>query len=233
MTHPARKLYCLLLLACILAVACQHRNKSLGSHNEPKQQRSLKMHQLRKLAVTGDFDGDGKTDTLKERLICQQTNQEIDWAPDPFQEDWDTVAAWFHTRQATLYLTANTIKCDSLQLGVAQGLYCLINIGDNNRDGRDEIALVVDKLDDSRVNHCRIYSLCDRAWRLLKSFSVHEDAFNFYDNREPVFTEIKDFLERRNGRWVYHDYAQIDYDRQEDVGTMQPVNIPKCAADRK
>jgi hypothetical protein len=93
---------------------------------------------------------------------------------------------------------------------------------------KDEIALVVDCLDYSRVNSCTIYTLCKNHLKLLKQFQIHEDAFNFNSKKAPVFYEIKEFLERRDGIWIYKDYAQIDYDNPEDVGKMLPLKLGSC-----
>jgi hypothetical protein len=127
-----------------------------------------------------------------------------------------------------LRLTINNNKTDTLHLGTAHGLYCLINIGDNNADGKDEIALVIDRLDFSRVNSCQIYSICNNKWTLLKQFSIHEGSFDFTTDKAPKFDNIKDFLEKQNGKWVYKDYLQDDYERLEDVGKMMTLKLDRC-----
>lgn len=150
------------------------------------------------------------------------------YAADPFRNEWDTVVDWFYHQQADVYLTLKRPGSDTLHLGSAQGLYCLLNVGDNNADGRDEIAFVTDYLDYSRVNSCKVYSLCGSKWTLLKEFSIHEDAFNFTTDTIPVFTQIEGFLEQQNGRWVYLDYMQDGYDNSEDAGNMQHLKTDKC-----
>ena len=109
-------------------------------------------------------------------------------------------------------------------------MHCLINIGDNNKDGRDEIALVVDYLDISRVNSCKIFSLCKNRWKLLKEFGIHEGSFDFETDHNlfPVFTEIKEFLEKKNGKWVYKDYLNDFYERKKYVGKMKQLKLDKC-----
>jgi hypothetical protein len=187
----------------------------------------VKLHKLDKLFVVGDFDGDRKQDTIFQHNFSRLTKAEIEYSADPFQNEWDTVVKWFYDQDADLYLTINKNNQDTLRLGTAQGLYCLINIGDNNADGKDEIALVIDKLDFSRVNSCKIYSLCKGKWVILEDFDIYEESFDFSGKKPPVFNEVKDFLERKNGEWYYVDYHQ-EYEKQEDVGEMLPLKLDKC-----
>lgn len=188
----------------------------------------IKLHKLEKLFVVGDFDGDRKQDTIFQHNFSKLTNTEIDNSADPFQNEWDTVVKWFYDQEADLYLTLNKSNQDTLHLGTAQGLYCLINIGDNNADGKDEIALVIDYLDFSRVNSCKIFSLCNDKWTLLKQFGVHEGSFDFTTDKAPIYESIKDHLEKQNGKWVYKDYSQDGYDNQEDVGKMLTLKLDRC-----
>jgi len=187
----------------------------------------IKLHKLEKLFVVGDFDGDRKQDTIFQHNFSRLTKAEIEYSADPFQNEWDTVVKWFNDQDADLYLTLNKSNQDTLHLGTAKGLYCLINIGDNNADDKDEIALVIDKLDFSRVNSCKIYSLCKGKWVILKDFDIYEESFDFSGSKPPVFNEVKDFLERKNGEWYYIDYHQ-EYEKQEDVGKMLPLKLDKC-----
>ncbi len=188
----------------------------------------IKLHKLKKLFVVGDFDGDRKQDTIFQHNFSRLTRTEIDNSADPFQNEWDTVVKWFYDQDADLYLTINDNKQDTLHLATAQGLYCLINIGDNNSDGRDEIALVIDYLDFSRVNSCKIFSLCNDKWTLLKQFGIHEGSFDFTTDKAPIFDNIKDFLEKQNDKWVYKDYSQDGYETQADVGKMTKLKLDRC-----
>lgn len=188
----------------------------------------IKLHKLKKLFVVGDFDGDRKQDTIIQHNFSKLTRTEIDSSAAPFQNEWDTVVKWFYDQDADLYLTINNNKQDTLHLATAQGLYCLLNIGDNNGDGKDEIALVIDYLDLSRVNSCEIYTLCNDKWTLLKQFGVFEGSFDFTTDKAPIFDNIKDHLEKQNDKWVYKDYLQDGYDKQEDVGKMLPLKLDRC-----
>ena len=134
-------------------------------------------HKLKKLFVTGDFDGDGTLDTLQQHNFSGLTKTEIINSPDPFHNEWDSVVNWFYNQDANLFLTINKPSLDTLNLGTAQGLYCLINIGDINIDGNPEIATVIDYLDYSNLNSCKIYSLFKGKWTLLKKFNINESSF--------------------------------------------------------
>lgn len=212
------------LLSCNshLTKAIDNSNTSKAGYNK------IKFHKLDKLFVVGDFDGDSNLDTISQHNYSSLTRMEIEYSADPFQNEWDTVVNWFDLQDADLYLTINNYKQDTLHLGSAQGLYCLINIGDNNLDGKDEIALVIDYLDYSSVNTCKIYSLCDTKWIVLKQFGVHEASFEYTSAKAPIFDNIKDYLEKQNGKWVYKDYLQDKYDREEEVGKMKLLHLDRC-----
>jgi hypothetical protein len=188
----------------------------------------LKLHKLKKLIAVGDFDGDKKQDTIFQNNFSRLTKAEIEYSPDPLQNEWDKVAKWFYEQEADVYLTINAKGKDTLHLGIAQGLYCLINIGDNNADGKDEIALVVDYLDFSMLNTCKIYSLCKNKWTLLKQFEIHEGSFEFTTDKAPNFDNIKGFLEIQNDQWVYKGLSQVSDETREDSSDMKTLRLDKC-----
>ena len=220
--------YILILTVGLLSCAKQREkivnNTTISNTTDDK----VKLHKLIKLFMVGDFEGNGKQDTIFQHNYSRRTKTEIEYSADPFQNEYETIVKWFFDQEADLYLTINKSKEDTLHLGTAQGLYCLINIGDNNADGKDEIALVIDYLDFSSVNSCKIFSLCQDKWTLLKQFRVHEDAFNFNTDKAPIFTNIKEFLEFQNGKWVYKDYAQDDHNNAEDIVKMLTLKLEKC-----
>lgn len=219
-----------LLTLTVGLLSCNSQNEKLVDNTTDSKVNDNKIifHKLEKRFVVGNFDGEGKQDTIFQHNYSRFTKTEIEYSADPFQNEWDTVVKWFYDQDANVYLTINKSNLDTLYLGTAQGLYCLINIGDNNADGKDEIAFVVDYLDFSRVNSCKIFSLCNDKWTLLKKFGVHEDAFNFTSDKAPIFNNIKDFLERQKGKWVYKDYLQDGYETQEEVGEMITLKLDGC-----
>ena len=225
---------CSLLLISAL-MSCSRQPSLKVSKTTTRQEDSgvtandtLQLRKLKKLFVTGDFDGDGRQDTLFQHNFSGLTGTEIEFSADPFQNEWDTVVYWFFRQESNVYLVLNKKNPDTLQLGPAQGLYCLINVGDNNSDGKDEIAFVIDHLDFSNVNSCRIYSLCKGKWTELQQFGIHEGSFSYTSDEPPVFREIEEFLEKQNGRWLYKDYSKNDYESAEEVGKMLRLKPGRC-----
>ncbi|MEC4004854.1 hypothetical protein OX283_009325 [Flavobacterium sp. SUN052] len=226
----------ILLVFVLLFVCCANKlKKHTNSSNHEvltvsKDSVPLVFHKLSKLYVIGNFEGKGKKDTIFQYNFSGKNKTEIMNAPDPFKNDWDVVEKWFYDQKADVLLQFKSSKKEVLHLGIAHGLYCLLNIGDNNNDGKDEIALVIDKLDESRVNTCKIYSYCDGKWNVLKQFDVFEDVFDFKSGNDTPqnFTFIKGFLEKEDGKWLYKDYSQNEYDNPNDVGKLLPLNISKC-----
>lgn len=217
-----------LLIIFISFLSCSKKNSSEIHTELSKNNSNEDFHQLQKLFVTGDFDGEKKTDTIYQHNFSNQKKKEIDFAPNPMKTDWDEVVKWFYNQEADVKLTLNKKNSEILHLGTAQGLYCLINIGDNNNDGKDEIAFVIDKLDDSRTNTCKIYTLCKGKWQLLKEFGILEDAFDWKGETQPKFNSIKGYLEKQNGTWNYLDYNQTEYDSADEVGKLKVLRLNKC-----
>ena len=215
---------CILLL-CFALIGCQRDagNKANHSGNRQVQSSLMKFHELRKLSVIGDFDGDGAVDSVFQGIRSGVTRLEIENSPDPFQNEWDSVAQWFYDQNADVYLVMNRNIQDTLRLGVAQGLYCLINVGDLNADGTDEVAFAVDVCDFSNVNSCSIYSICNGRWSKLKSFGINEIAFAYTDEM-PRFTSVKGYLENHKGVWMYSD-ANND---EPDAQTMKRLIVDNC-----
>jgi hypothetical protein len=117
---------------------------------------------------------------------------------------------------------------EALHLGSSQGLYCLINLGDNNSDRSDEIAFVPDLIDVSNVNSCKIVSICEGKWKLLKEFAVDEASFKHSDNKPKVFSEIKNHLEFKDKTWFYKDYFSSEFATGDTLAKMQKLKIDKC-----
>lgn len=223
----------LLLILGFLFISCFNKwskNENPNAKAVFKDSSELVLKKLTKLKVVGDFKGNGTKDTLFQSNFSEKFKKELVNAPDPFQNDWDKVQEWFYDQDADVLLKFKYADSAILHLGIAQGLYCLINVGDTNSDGKDEIALVIDNLDDSRINTCKIYSFCNNQWVVLKAFDIFEEAFDFENtnNQMPNFTFIKDFLEQKNGKWYYKDYSQNEFDNPEDVGKLLPLTISMC-----
>ncbi|MEI7596085.1 MAG: hypothetical protein WCK02_10085 [Bacteroidota bacterium] len=199
------------------------KNNNTTSDTLKINKAELKFVHLNKLSVTGDFDGDGKKDTLVENNISGLNKMPIDSIPN--YSEWDSLARYFDSIESDLILSLINRKCDTLHLGSGQGLFCLINIGDNNNDKKDEIALVVDHCTFTNICTCHIYSLCDNKWIELKYFIIHRDAFEYDENSKPYSNGIKGFLELRKNKWMYIDYYDWFEAKSEKDTVLKPLKI--------
>lgn len=215
-------LYTLCFLLCV-ACSTTAPQKDKMEHLTSK----MSFYKPEKLKITGDFDGDARKDTVFEKLYSSMRRMDLDSVPDPFQNDRDSITSWFDIENSELLIVSNI---DTLHLGLAQGLYCMINIGDNNKDGKDEIAIAVDSLDYTKTNVCTIYTLCHGEWTLLKKFGIHEDTFDaMNDESTESPTYIKDYLEQKQGRWWYSDYlSDQGIDTTSKLVKWQELRLPAC-----
>lgn len=218
------------LFFLFLSIACSnpHNKKSGSTKNNNLQKNSreisnVKYIQLTNLSVTGDFDGDGNIDTLTEDNISRLNNMPIDSIPDYIEFEY--LEKFFNRVGSDIILTFSHQKDDTLHLGSGYGLFCLINIGDNNKDKKDEIAFVVDYCNFTNISTCYIYTYCKNNWVELKSFSIHENAFE--EDNFHLFKGIKGYLEYRKNKWMYIDYYRL-WSAHSDADTiMKPLKIKR------
>lgn len=220
------------LLIFLAIISCSgYEQKQPVEAKQPEEQKVPEMAYklLEKKMLTGDFNGDGIQDTIFQHNINAETGLSIDSCPDPWKYEWDSVAMYFSRNHSQITLSSSLPGVGKRILDGGLGLYCFINIGDNNHDKKDEVALVVEKTDNTRVNYCEIYSICGKTWVQLKLFSVYEGAFDSLDNKPPATDRILGFLEKKEGTWKYLDY--IDDLQNEDettVGKFQPLRLKPC-----
>lgn len=220
------------LLIFLAMFSCSEQEKERPVETkQPAQKDSLAINYklLEKMSVTGDFNGDGIQDTIFQHNINAETGLSIDSCPDPWKHEWDSVVTYLSKNHSRVTLSSSLKDIDTLSLTEGMGLFCLINIGDNNHDKKDEIAMVVDLLDVSRLNSCRIYTICGKTWLELKAFSVYEGAFDSY-GKEPVPTDrIEGFLEKKNGTWKYLDYIdELRANDDSETGRFKPLRLKSC-----
>jgi hypothetical protein len=135
-----------------------------------------------KNVISGDFNGDGVNDTLTEILISSKNNSSIDELPEL---EYDSLVAFIHLQQTKLSLKSNHENIPELMTvnwNDSFGFLWLMNEGDLNGDGTEEISLVVDWADWSAVNHCFIYSLINGKWIELTKFEIRE--WQLYDSQD-------------------------------------------------
>lgn len=214
----------------IILFACSSANETSEeiSANSQTPGDRIFLKKFAPLIITGDFDDDKKTDTITQRIGSKYKKIIFDSIVDPNKNHWDIVENWHFNRGTELRLTINNPKIKDIQLGTSQGLYCLINIGDNNSDKKDEIALVVDRLDASNLNTCKIFSICNGEWKELKEFGVNEDSFDYTDKNPKVFSEIKNYLEYKDNNWFYKDFQKTEFMNTDTIVKMDKLKLNKC-----
>ncbi len=217
--------YIIALLFCGCSCVPQDKRKEKDRQLENDAIRSfvnlhVQMKKVNSLMLYGDFDGNGSIDSLKQLMYSDKSRSVLDSVADPMNTDWDTVVNWFSHNYVNVLLVLNK-GGDTLRFGNAQGLNTLINTGDLNQDGKDEIALVVDWFDYSNMNSCKIYTLYDERWVELKQFQIHESAFEEGQEVDPA-VGIKDWLINKEGKWYYTDYVKSIND---GIVEMKELNI--------
>jgi hypothetical protein len=172
--------------------------------------------------VVGHFTGKDANDTLRFQYFSWLDGVEITRIPS-MENDWDSIIQWFNqTYQINSFIAYGT---DTLSFESAYDLLCFFNIGDVNLDGVDEFAMVVNWLDYSNLNSCRIYSICNHKFSLLKVFEIHESAFLQEGAQDTSFVGIKDFLEKEHDVWRFREYCS---DEVGENGEMEILQLGKC-----
>lgn len=214
----------------IILFACSSTNEKIEENpaNQNPTDDGIILKKFESLSITGDFDGDKKLDTITQHIGSKYKKSDFDSIVDSYKNHWEIVENWHFNRGTDLRITINNSEFEDIHLGTSQGLYCLINIGDNNFDKKDEIALVVDQLDASSLNSCKIFSICNGKWELLKEFGVNEDSFNYTDRKQKVFSEIKNYLEYKNNNWFYKDYLTTEFINEDTTVQMEKLKVDKC-----
>ena len=185
----------------------------------------VKLEKLESKSIIGDFDGDKRNDTLFE--IHTSGNNKNIITEVPFIDDYDNMVDYYFKKSIRTSLKSSNKKIKNLDLGISFGVYCLINIGDNNNDKKDEIALVIDYCDYSSLNSCVIYSLCNNNWKIIKHFTINETSFDYIENEKLDPNKIGDYLEKKNGKWFYADALEA-FQSDDTIVKMKPLKIKKC-----
>ncbi len=221
--------YILLVAFAVLGCTQKHKNRNIKAEALKEEKPFFSLYKRDKFFIVGDFDGDKKSDTLYEHIVNKRTGVAIDSFPGVNFDELGNAGTekyvdWIDKHNVDLYLALNNRKYDSLPLGASGGLYCLINMGDNNTDGTDEIALVTAMPGFMRKEYCDIYTLCGSQWVKLKSIRLYDRAFSYLGKESTNQDSIENFLEKRRGHWMYQDYMAEDNVSLE----MIPLKIGKC-----
>ncbi|HEY9257951.1 hypothetical protein [Chitinophaga sp.] len=125
-----------------------------------------------RLVVHGDFDGDGRADTLTEHFFSSIDNLET----NKYYKDLDyELLVRLNDQQFPFsFVSSSSSKIDTLHIGngLLFGLSWLKNEGDLNGDGTDELSYVVDLADWSSLNHCTLITYRHHRWEVLYRFQI-------------------------------------------------------------
>jgi len=147
--------------------------------------------------IIGDFNGDKKDETLVEILVDGKTGEEIIvWQSE---DTYDELVEQVHLRNPRVLLFASDGDMDTLSFssptGQIFGLYYLINEGDLNQDGKDELGIIVDWADYSNVNDYLLFNYTDEGWKIILSFEIRESDL-MTDKNGNYFNNFNGFIKR-------------------------------------
>jgi len=121
--------------------------------------------------ITGDVDGDGVVDTLTEVYYSTELDREV---PKYVQDmPYDSLVERAYDFGALVILQRSGGKVDTLDArGHGFGLALLVNEGDLDGDGGDEIGYVLDNADWSNTNTYRVATWKKEGIRVLFTFPI-------------------------------------------------------------
>jgi hypothetical protein len=186
-------IYCRLLLTITLFIlfGCTsntNNKKSIPKITEPSKPVTDKSSAARifgeRLSIEGDFDGDGKKDSLFESYISELTGKETYKILD--STDWEeNIGLVIKNAPITrLYSNIKTVDTFIVTEELQQiGISLIENLGDLNNDNGDEIGYIIDWADNSNLNHYHILTLSkNKKWEELFNFPINESV-----NYEPEY----------------------------------------------
>lgn len=198
-----------------------------------------------RLTVCGKFYDKNKIDTLKESYISLLTMKEtcndykiLNYKQSSNANNFDevsfindTLMSLICNAEPQLKLKSKNTQLKPLVLNHPDvcnviGIDYLINVGDINSDGKDEIAVLCGYFRFMGLTSiCNIYSYKNNQWESVLSFTVYGPIYEDEIELKKVdkTKEIPGFLEKKKGIWFYHDYQwEMDgYDSPEDVGKIK------------
>lgn len=125
--------------------------------------------------VVGDFDGDGRSDTLTERFVSRLDGKEADKYYTT--NNYDTVVTLTMAKHPWSFMVSSNPDIDTLEIARHTQLFgvgFIKNEGDLDGNGTDEISFIAEWADWSSINTCRVVSWGQGEWRELLSFGIHD-----------------------------------------------------------
>lgn len=124
----------ILSLFIVLALSSNKKENNTGLKTQ-----TYRTHKMKPLFTEGDFDGDGKKEKLIE-FISDSLGNSTSLENIPEFEEWEDYVDFVFKKGINTQIYMEGKKADTLDLGISAGVYCLINIGDINKDKKDEVA---------------------------------------------------------------------------------------------
>ncbi len=126
--------------------------------------------------ISGDFNGDGKKESLVEHYFSQITHKETNKYFGNKTEFEDFILLTMKKKPIS-FLTCSEATIDSITISNAEQLYgisFLKNEGDLNGDGADEISFAISYADWSSCNQYHIASYKNNRWKVIYSFEIRD-----------------------------------------------------------
>jgi len=168
----------------------------------PKEKKPVVMIDVLRPAITGDFDGDSITDTLRSVLYSRTQKKVLYQIPE------DAEMGYMCEQDPVFYLSPNKSSIPRLRYAEwscqIYGPSKLANIGDLNNDGKDEVILIMNFADMSSLNGCHIFSLCNNQWKDIFSFRIYEFVLEDEMNGNNP-NDVSHFIYRKDSTIFYRE----------------------------
>lgn len=169
----------LALFACHSPNTLNHRTKGPlvlfdSTHHKPLTDSGLTPVMGHRFVLYGDFDGDGRPDTLTEHFFSGIDNRETNKYYKDI--DYDLQVRLNDQKEPYVFVSGSNHDIDTLHTGSGQvlGLSWLKNEGDLNGDGTDEVSYVSDWADWSNFNTCHLVTWRHHRWEELYCLPVND-----------------------------------------------------------
>lgn len=175
-------------------------------NDKNKSSSHQKIVELPRWEVKGDFNGDGREEILKESYTSSLNNKEI-ILPQIGEIEYDSLVSLVVKYKPQVSLISSDdgirelflVKADQL-LGVSW----LKNLGDIDRNGTDEISVVIDWADWSSVNTCRVFSFRNDNWDEIAAFEIRDWQMSWVEGKPP----FKGFIQvDENGNLMVESFS--------------------------
>ena len=170
------------------------------------------------LKLAGDFNGDGRTDTIYEVYISGRTgkNTNKNFGSEDYEQEIEKIVAnqpICKIRTTIPDIPLYLVTDDPQQTGIAE----FENLGDLNNDGADEIGYVVRWADFSNINSYHIISLSGNRFKEIYSFPINEAI-----NSEEEYLFVNNSIIQKTGAKTFkHKYYSDDAEVKENEVTLE------------